>query len=113
MGQVTVRLNGYVYTVGCQDGEESHLQAMAQQVQKRIDRVRALGSQSSESRTLMLAALVMADEIYDLSAQKMPSGAAETVAQAEQAVRENTRRREQLALLVERAEGLAAQLERS
>ena len=29
MAQVTVRINGYSYTVGCRDGEEQHLQAMA------------------------------------------------------------------------------------
>ncbi|GAN55683.1 cell division protein ZapA [Tanticharoenia sakaeratensis] len=111
MGQVAVRLNGFVYTVGCRDGEESHLQAMAQQVQRRIDRVRALGSQSTEGRTLALAALLMADELHDLAAERMPSGAAETLAQAEQAVRENTRRQEQLLHLAERAEGIAAELE--
>ena len=32
MAQVTVKINGYVYTVGCEDGQESHLTAMAEQV---------------------------------------------------------------------------------
>ncbi len=40
MAQVTVRINGYAYTVGCQDGEEEHLQAMADEVERRIDRSR-------------------------------------------------------------------------
>ncbi|AQS88635.1 hypothetical protein AA101099_0203 [Neoasaia chiangmaiensis NBRC 101099] len=113
MAQVSVRLNGYVYSVGCRDGEEQHLLAMAAQVERRIERVRALGSQSGESRMLVLAALLMADEIHDLSDAKLPSGATETLARAEQAVRENDRRRDQLALLVERAEGIANELEAS
>ena len=29
MAQVTVKVNGYTYTVGCEDGQEAHLQAMA------------------------------------------------------------------------------------
>ena len=37
MAQVTVRINGYAYTVGCQDGEEAHLEAMAAEVERRID----------------------------------------------------------------------------
>ena len=40
MAQVTVRINGYAYTVGCQDGEEQHLVAMAGEVERRIDRSR-------------------------------------------------------------------------
>jgi cell division protein ZapA len=32
MAQVTVKINGYSYTVGCEDGQEAHLQAMASQV---------------------------------------------------------------------------------
>ena len=29
MAQVTVRINGYAYVLGCQDGEEAHVEAMA------------------------------------------------------------------------------------
>ena len=42
MAQVTVRINGYAYTVGCQDGEEQHLQQMAEQVERRIDSIKAV-----------------------------------------------------------------------
>ena len=41
MAQVTLRINGYAYTVGCQDGEEQHLQAMAGEVERRIESVKA------------------------------------------------------------------------
>ena len=41
MAQVTVRINGYAYTVGCQDGEEAHLEAMAAEVERRIDTIKA------------------------------------------------------------------------
>ena len=112
MAQVSIRLNGYSYSVGCQDGEEHHLQAMAAQVERRIERVRSLGPQSGESRTLVLAALLMADEIHDLSEAKLPSGASETLTRAEQIVRENRLRAEKLLLMAERAESIAAELER-
>ncbi|MBS1089969.1 cell division protein ZapA [Gluconobacter wancherniae] len=111
MGQVSVRVNGYVYNVGCQDGEEGHLHAMAHEIEKRVERIRTLGGSTTEGRTLLLAALLMADEIHDLTAQRMPSGAAETIAEADRIVAENKRAKSRLLLAVERAEGLADLLE--
>lgn len=69
MAHVTVKINGYAYTVGCEDGQEQHLQAMAGQVEKRIDSIKALGGNSGEARLLVLASLLMADEIHDLRAE--------------------------------------------
>src|SRR5271165_3043017 len=66
MAQVTVRINGYAYTVGCQDGEEQHLQQMAEQVERRIDSIKAVAGQSGESRMLVMAALLMADDLYEM-----------------------------------------------
>jgi cell division protein ZapA len=66
MAHVTVKINGYGYTVGCEDGQEQHLLAMAQQVESRIDSIKALGGNSGEAKLLVLAALLMADEIHDL-----------------------------------------------
>ncbi|MBB2169320.1 cell division protein ZapA [Gluconacetobacter aggeris] len=111
MAQVTVRINGYAYVVGCKDGQERHLQAMALEVERRIEHIRAIGGQSGEARILALAALLMADEIHDLSVEKMPADTARQLAEGRQARVENERRREQLALLVERAESIAAALE--
>ena len=66
MAQVTIKINGYAYTVGCEDGQEEHLQAMAAEIERRIGGIRALGGQSGEARLLVLAALLMADELHDL-----------------------------------------------
>lgn len=66
MAQVTLRINGYAYTVGCRDGEEQHLQAMAAQVERRIDRIKASAGQSGEARMLVMAALLMADDLFEL-----------------------------------------------
>lgn len=66
MAQVTVKINGYAYTVGCEDGQEGHLLAMAEQVDSRVESIKALGGNSGESRLLVLASLLMADEIHDM-----------------------------------------------
>jgi cell division protein ZapA len=66
MAQVTVKINGYGYAVGCEDGQEPHLLAMSEQVDSRVESIKALGGNSGESRLLVLAALLMADELHDL-----------------------------------------------
>ncbi len=110
MAQVTVKINGYSYTVGCEDGQEDHLIAMSSQVESRIDSIKALGNQSGEARLLVLASLLMADELHDLrieadglraAAARQPRGKGE----AETAKR--------IAKLAARAEQIAADLDRS
>jgi len=66
MAQVTLRINGYSYTVGCIDGEETHLEAMAAELANRIDSVRLAAGPSGEARMLVMAALMMADDIFEL-----------------------------------------------
>ncbi|HET9147559.1 MAG TPA: cell division protein ZapA [Acetobacteraceae bacterium] len=65
MAQVTIRINGYAYTVGCEDGQEAHLIEMAGEIERRIDSIKAIGGQSGEGRLLVLAALLLADELHD------------------------------------------------
>jgi cell division protein ZapA len=67
MAQVTLRINGYAYTVGCQDGEEQHLQSMAAEVDRRIETIKASAGPSGEARMLVMASLLMADDLYELS----------------------------------------------
>ena len=67
MAQVTLRINGYAYTVGCQDGEEQHLQAMAAEVERRIETIKASAGPSGEARMLVMASLLMADDLYELN----------------------------------------------
>jgi cell division protein ZapA len=69
MAQVTLRINGYAYTLGCQDGEEAHLEAMGAEVSNRIDGIRAAAGPSGEARMLVMAALMMADDIFELRAR--------------------------------------------
>ena len=66
MAQVTLRINGYAYTVGCKDGEEQHLQAMAGEVERRIETIKAAAGPSGEARMLVMASLLMADDLYEM-----------------------------------------------
>lgn len=110
MAQVTVKINGYTYTVGCEDGQEDHLNAMSAQVESRVESIKALGSQSGEARLLVLASLLMADEIHDLRVEidNMRAASARVGKKAEKADPELGRKLGRLAI---RAEQIAATLE--
>ncbi|NHN88225.1 cell division protein ZapA [Acetobacter conturbans] len=110
MPQVTVRINGYAYQIGCEVGEERHLLDMAQEVSMRVARVRALGF-SGESKVLVLAGLLMADELSDLTAEMVSKETSKAIEAGENAVRENARLMDELVVLAERAETIAAALE--
>lgn len=102
MAQVTIRINGYAYTVGCEDGQEAHLQRMATDIEQRVSGIKALGQQSGEARLLMLAALLLADELHDLKAGAETPAATPAKPDAE--------KRSKLRRLAARAEEIAADL---
>lgn len=72
MAQVTVTINGRAYPVACNEGEERRIDELARYVDGKVRGfVRELG-QIGEARLLVLAALVLADELAD--AQAAPDG---------------------------------------
>jgi cell division protein ZapA len=102
MAQVTIRINGYAYTVGCEDGQESHLEQMAADIEQRIASIKTIGGQSGEARLLMLAALLLADELHDIRKAAAAAPAPPPKPDAEQHAK--------LRRLAARAEEIAADL---
>jgi cell division protein ZapA len=84
MGQVTVRVGGFSHPVSCEDGQEPHLIALAAEVDRRLDSIRAMGGGGfPEARQILLAALLLADELHDLRTGKVALPAAPDPALAE------------------------------
>ena len=52
MALVTVTINGYPHNVGCEDGQEGHLRAMAAEVDRRVQYLKTLGGQDGEAQEL-------------------------------------------------------------
>ena len=104
MAQVTLRINGHAYTIGCPDGEEPHLFAMAEEVEKRIERAKALGVHSGESKLLAMAALFMADELHDATAELQGARKGKPAAP-------DRAKSERLSRIAARAEAIAASVE--
>lgn len=107
MAQVTIRINGYAYTIGCNDGEEQHLLSMAGEVEKRIDSIKAAAGQSGEARMLVMAGLLMADDLYETRKRLAELEAAVASGDPGSAAKVNRR----LGRVAKRAEEIADDLE--
>jgi cell division protein ZapA len=68
MASIDIEIAGRRYDVACRDGEEDHLHSVAAMVNQRaLDATAALGS-LTETRQLLFAALLIADDIKDIRA---------------------------------------------
>lgn len=99
MAQVSVTINGRDYRVACEDGQEAHVTALADYIGRHVaDLVQDVG-QVGETRLLLMAGLVVADELSELRAEldtaRSETGRSSAVEEA----------------LAERLEALAARIE--
>jgi cell division protein ZapA len=76
MGQVTVTLNGRTYRLSCGDGEEQRLLALADHVRAKLNGLIQQVGQAGEDRLLLMAALLIADELWDVRARLEGTAAA-------------------------------------
>ena len=68
MANIDIEVGGRRYNVACRDGEEEHLHSVAAEVNRRAnDAASAMGS-LTETRQLLFAALLIADEIKEIRA---------------------------------------------
>ena len=65
MGQVNVTINGRQYRMACEDGQESHLVGLAEDLEKRINSLRAAFGEIGDQRLTMMAAIMVADELHE------------------------------------------------
>ena len=106
MALVTVTINGYPHSVGCEDGQEDHLRHMAEEVDRRIQSLKSMGGQGSEAGLLVLAALMLADEVHDLHREVAQSHSTSSSGRVQEA-----RLGRQLNKIAARAEEIAFKLE--
>jgi cell division protein ZapA len=67
MSQVTVTINGRQFRMACEDGQESHLLRLAQDLDQRIESLRGTFGEIGDTRLTVMAALTVADELADTS----------------------------------------------
>ena len=70
MPLVNGMVNGKAYTLGCGEGEEAHLKELAALVDVKVHEAQGMvGAQASDTKLLLTAALLLADEHHDALAK--------------------------------------------
>ena len=107
MPSVQIAVNGRNYEVACDPGQEQHLRELARSLDGRIRQLIKSAGPASEGRLLLMAGLLIADELHEARSEldRLHSDRAPPRAVVEQQLAETL---EQLAT---RLESIAAQLE--
>lgn len=109
MAEVTVTVNGRSYTVGCGDGEESHVRDLASFLDSQVRGLVAEVGQVGEARLLLMAALMIIDDLGEVEGRIKELGREVAALQAE--IAEADADSEVTGEFARRLEAVAAQLE--
>ena len=83
MGQVRITLNGRGYDIACEDGQEEHVMRLANAMSERVNQLVAANGQVGEARLLLMAGLLMADDLHSERAKAAATVATSTTLAAE------------------------------
>jgi cell division protein ZapA len=67
MAQVNLQINGRDYLIACEDGEEKHLTFLAKYINGQVEGLVESVGQVGEARLLLMASLMVADELAETS----------------------------------------------
>ena len=94
-------INGRPYSVACEDGEEAHVGRLGRYVERKVGELAASVGQVGDARLLLMASLVIADELSE--AETAPASRLQAADEAALAERVDG--------LARRIEAIAAELE--
>ena len=126
MPQVTIAINNRLYQVGCEAGQEQHITRLASYVDTKVKELANQAGQVGDARLLLMAALLIADELADayddlegLRARSVPAAGdaakakSATGSAAPERERAEARAAESMTELAQRLDKVAQRLERS
>jgi cell division protein ZapA len=107
VAQVDVDINGRSYQIACDDGQEAHLTRLSGYLDTRIKELVAAVGQVGDARLLVMAGLLIADELSDAYKELEAAGATsgEAKGEAEELLGSG------IEALAQKIEGLAERLE--
>ncbi len=88
MGQIHVKVGGHSYPLACRDGEENRLNRLAALLDEKTRELTTALGPMSEPRMLLMAGILIADELLDLRENRKPEPSAEEAAQIIEAAAE-------------------------
>ena len=109
MATVTVQVNGQAYAVGCEDGQEAHVEALARQFDHQVGEVAQAVGRVGDLRLFLMAALMTADELMDTRARVAQAQSELARLQSDQA-RADARAAQALDVAAHRLEALAVKV---
>ncbi len=69
MPEVTLKINNRGYSLACDSGQEQRIVDLGHYVDSRLREIAKAGAATNDAHLLVLTALVLADEIYELRDQ--------------------------------------------
>lgn len=66
MAEVNININGRQFGIACDDGQEQRVSDLASYIDGRVRDISTAGGGTNESHLLVLASLMMADEMFDM-----------------------------------------------
>lgn len=90
MAEVTLTVAGRSYRIGCEDGEEAHVEALGRMLDGEAQKLAGSVGPTSEGRLLLMTALMVADRLAD--AEKEKAAAEKKRAEAEAEAKAEARR---------------------
>ena len=112
LGQVNLTVNGRPFTVTCDDGQEGRIRRLGQYIDGKVAEFVGSIGQVGEARLLLLAALVIADELADANEALRLERSGARAAEAETAAATNAAA-SGIHGIAQRVETIAARLETS
>jgi cell division protein ZapA len=116
MGQVAITINGRVYDIACDDGQEAHLTRLGVYLDQRVAELVDSVGQIGDARLMVMASLLVADELADAYDElaEMKETQSQTASVPDQGGDDPLRNgavRQSLERLAQRIEDVAARLE--
>ena len=103
MSNLTIRIGGRDFTVACAPGEEAHIDTLGRMIDGRLNELGEEQRGMSETRTLLFAALLLADDLYELRTKAAAPAQPDSKPDSDLATR--------IAAVAERLENIAEHLE--
>lgn len=66
MAEVSINIHGRDYGITCDEGQESRVMELGRFVDDKVGDMAAAGAASNDTQLLVLASILMADELFDL-----------------------------------------------
>ena len=112
MSEVSISINGRVYEIGCDPGQEGRVVDLAAYIDQRLQQISRSGAAYNDAHLMVLTALVLADELFETRENSQQKQARAATAATAQISREDEKALGHLIdQLTKRIDGIAARVQ--